>query len=425
MPSRARLHLVEDPEDTLELANRVSALADLSQGRAVCHSTPGIRRHDELAADLLVALGKRFDALRAERARKQAWHLVEVWYEAERIRHLFVLRAHLLAGPLREELIDFGRRRELEIWLVGALPHGSVPPGRRRWQRWSADRFLARWEMPLEDDGREGGHDAGFPEVPSDDFFTFRATCRRLLEPEAFDRVDAQFCASMDDTAAWLRPHTKVRFGPVDKPLELGAVAAQVHGLLSSATCPSEALVRLRGVQAAYFRAGWLVQFAPHLVDPDSGLVPLCPTLLPRTTARLRRMCTPRSTAAMTIHLAAGLRSEGLARLNVEDIDQDGGAVALGNHRLSVPDHARSLVRAQVVDRLRQGARGGQPLFVHPDTGKRHNGSALRNILRSVSTKTAISVGVRDSLGLGGSAEGWLRDRGVTLTRLDPAVFMG
>ena len=91
----------------------------------------------------------------------------------------------------------------------------------------------------------------------------------------------------------------------------------------------------------------------------------------------------------------------------------------------TTPPHARSLVRAQVVDRLRQGARGGQPLFVHPDTGKRHNGSALRNILRSVSTKTAISVGVRDSLGLGGSAEGWLRDRDVTLTSLDPAVFMG
>lgn len=70
MPSRCRLHLVEDPEDTLHLATQVAALADLSQGRAVCHSTPGIRRDDELAADLLVALGKRFDALRAERARK-------------------------------------------------------------------------------------------------------------------------------------------------------------------------------------------------------------------------------------------------------------------------------------------------------------------------------------------------------------------
>lgn len=105
----------------------------------------------------------------------------------------------------------------------------------------------------------------------------------------------------------------------------------------------------------------------------------------------------------------------------MEDIDEGGGGVTLGEHRLSIPDHARSLVLAQLVDRRRGGAGGADPLFVHPERGDRHAGSALRNILRSVSYKTALSVGPRDSLASPGSPQDWLRDRGMRLTRLAAA----
>lgn len=366
MPGRPRVHLVEDPHDSHVLATRVSALADLAQGRAVCHPTPGIQRHEELAADLLVCLGKRFDALRFERARKRAWHLVDVWIEAERIHHLFVLRAHLLARPLCEMLVDLAHRCRFELWLV------SGPSTRRpqlvdhlQLRRWSQVHFLARWETTTRAD-RMGISARGFPELPADDFLTFRSTCRRLLESGEFQRVDAVYYAAMVETAAWLKPHTRRRPESVDDTLKLGAVAAQVQALLCETGCASEALIRLRGAQAAYFRAGWLVDFSPQLVDRDSGLPPLGPTLDPGTAVRLRRLCTPRSTAAMTLRLATDLRGERLARLNMEDIDEGGGGVTLGGHRLSIPDHARSLVLAQLVDRRRGGAGGADPCSCIP-----------------------------------------------------------
>ncbi len=74
----------------------------------------------------------------------------------------------------------------------------------------------------------------------------------------------------------------------------------------------------------------------------------------------------------------------------------------------------------QVVERRRAGAGEDDPLFVHPRTGGRYVGSALRNVLRSVGAKTGISVGVRDSLGSPSGPGAWLRVRGMDIIRLDP-----
>jgi hypothetical protein len=418
MPDRPAIHLVDDPHDSLELVTRVSSLAGLAHGRAVCHPTPGTQRHEHLAADLLVCLGKRFDALRFERAQRRAWELVDVWFQAERIRHLFVLRAHRLAVPLCEMLVDLARRCRVDAWLIFGPSTGRAHlPEQLPFRRWSQASFLARWDTT--NDGQAKTQSEQFPELPADDFLTFRSACRRVLDTADVERLDGVFCAAMDDTAGWLKPHTRRRSGSAGDSLDLGAVAAQIQELLCESRSASEALVRLRGAQAAYFRAGWLLDFSPQLIDPDSGLPPLGPALGTSTAARLRRLCTPRSTAAMTLRLAADLRGEGLARLNMQDIDEDGGGVTLGQHRLSIPSYARSLVRAQLVERERDGAAGSDPLFVHLQRGDRQVGSALRNVLRSVSYKTAISVGPRDSMASSSQdAQDWLRSRRARLTRL-------
>lgn len=129
-------------------------------------------------------------------------------------------------------------------------------------------------------------------------------------------------------------------------------VAAQLQALLVTSSGPGEALVRLRGAQGAYFKNGWLVSFRPPLIPSDSGLVPLGPHLDTAVAARLRRLCDPRSTAAMALFLIADLRSHRLVRLDIGDIDDDGGAVAHHNHRFIVPDYARSLIRAQIAERI-------------------------------------------------------------------------
>ena len=42
-----------------------------------------------------------------------------------------------------------------------------------------------------------------FPAVPGDDFATFRAAARRLLDPNSFRRVDAVWRAALAQTLAW------------------------------------------------------------------------------------------------------------------------------------------------------------------------------------------------------------------------------
>ncbi len=81
----------------------------------------------------------------------------------------------------------------------------------------------------------------------------------------------------MDDTAGWLKPSTRRRSGSAGDSLDPGAVAARIQELLCDSRSASEALVRLRGAQAAYFRAGWLVDFSPQLIDPDSGFARVGP----------------------------------------------------------------------------------------------------------------------------------------------------
>jgi hypothetical protein len=101
----------------------------------------------------------------------------------------------------------------------------------------------------------------------------------------------------------------------------------------------------------------------------------------------------------MALFLAAECRSLGLSRLNVGDVADRDADLAVGPRRFRVPEYASSLVRAQLVERLQAGASPSDPLFVHARSGERSSPSALRNVLRSVSAKTVIAVGVHDALG--------------------------
>jgi hypothetical protein len=126
----------------------------------------------------------------------------------------------------------------------------------------------------------------------------------------------------------------------------------------------------------------------------------------------------------MALFLAAEFRSLGLSRLNLGDIDDTGGDLAVGRRRLLVPEYASSLVRAQLVERRRDGASASEPLFVHARSGERSSPSALRNVLRSVSARTAIAVGVHDALSsprdITESVRGWR----VELSQLNPVPLV-
>lgn len=121
----------------------------------------------------------------------------------------------------------------------------------------------------------------------------------------------------------------------------------------------------------------------------------------------------------MALFLVADLRSVALSRLNMADVDDDAAAVAVDGKRFTVPAYARSLIRAQLIERRRASASAEVPLFSHPRTGGRPPPSALRNVLRSVADKVGIAVGVHDSFGTVRSTSGWLGSRSLNLIALD------
>lgn len=406
------INVVSDPHDSLDLAKKVASLADRTEGRVVLHLTPGVASTADLAADLLVAIGKRFDALRFEKTRSRAWPLVEVWFRAEQVQHLFVLRAGRLSPPLRRRITNLDTDLGVHVWLIGASATGSGSGV----GRWDTDSFGERWsEAPAA--AEHGLDDAGFPEVPDDEFTTFRATCRRLLDPASFGRVDRVYCESMDATARWLAPTVRGR----DR-LDTNDAAVQLQSLLVASLSAAEALTRLRGAQAAYFLAGWLVPFPPSGCALMGGIVPLGPTLDPVTARRLRRLCQPSSTAAMAIMLVTDLRSKELARLNVGDVDPTGERVLVGTRPdsyFAIPPYAASLVRAQLIDRHRSGAADGDAMFVDTRTGERFEPDQLKSALRTLCRRTALAVGLDERGRWAADPTAWLRRRRLDLQFLD------
>jgi hypothetical protein len=199
----------------------------------------------------------------------------------------------------------------------------------------------------------------------------------------------------------------------------VGDVAAHLQGLLVSSSCSSEALTRLRGAQAAFLRFGWLLAFSPEpFVGGDTGQLLLQPSLDVGTATRLRRLCTPQSTAAMALFLGADLSAQTMSRLLLSSIADDGGDVTVDSGSFSIPDYAQSLVRAQVVQRRREGATPSDPFFVLPDATGPRRPVVLLESLRSVGRKTSISVGRSDSARSGAGGEAWLRARHVSVSRL-------
>jgi hypothetical protein len=420
MQRERRVCLVEDPEDSREVAVFVAGLADRMAGRAVVHPMPGLLSREELASEILVALGKRFDALRAERVRSRAWELVDTWIRAEQVSDLFVLRAQLLPPALWDELADLAGGAHLHLWLVAQGPKArtaSTLAGIRA-ERWAPAVFTRWWSqaLPVRDATAETDT---FPEVPADGFLTFRSSCRQLIDEVAFGRVDREYCHSMQATARWLEEWSPLhRHAPHEELLD--GVGGHIQGLLVTSSCAAEALTRFRGAQAAFFCAGWLVEHSPRLLPSATApLDSLGPGLDLVAAARIRRLCTPRAAAVTVLFLAAGFSAQAMSQLNLADVVHDGAAVAVGQDRFSIPDYAQSLLRAQLIEREREGAARSDPLFVHPRTGERQGASALRNTLRAVGRWTAVAVGQFDSWGIGNDSESWLRAHHVSLARLE------
>jgi hypothetical protein len=423
MPAELPVTVVADPHDTARCARAVAALACLPAGRAVCHPTPGERGLQSLAVDLLVALGKRFDALQVERAQRRSWPLVRIWLDAEPIRHLFVLRAHMLTGRQWQALINLGHPGDLNLWLIIHQPRLHADQERildRTVHRHiTLDAFLHRWNDPEGPSHPSAQTAPGteFPAVPADDFPVFRATCRRRLDTASFALVDQVYCASMDQTSDWLTQQLG-RTWFIRSTAELPIQSFLQHLVLVS-TSPQETLVRLRGAQAALFMRGILLTVQPG-PSGMARLADLHTRLDPTVIARLRGLCTPRSAAALTLALATELPPSALADLDVSDVADDGSAVRRAAAQLAVPTPAHPLIRAHLLERTAEHAEPPSPLFTSREGG-RITGPTMHGLLQRLATRTAVAIPAPSRRpSYTAPWQDWMVRRGLAITDLGP-----
>lgn len=130
MRREPKLTVVVDHDDDPALRDELSRRADPPAGMVLVRPVPGVATLVELAADMLIGLGKRFDALAREKKRPQAWTLVELWLRAERTEHLVVVDAERLSPALWSALAGLVGTVRTNVWLLVSM--GA--PSADQWQ---------------------------------------------------------------------------------------------------------------------------------------------------------------------------------------------------------------------------------------------------------------------------------------------------
>ncbi|MDQ1426787.1 MAG: hypothetical protein QOK39_263 [Acidimicrobiaceae bacterium] len=384
MPPEPKVQVIIDPTDSPVLDAELARRADPPRGVVVVRPVPGVAKPADLAADVLIGLGKRFDALTREKKQSDGWRLAQMWLQAEDTRHVVIVDADRLPTPLWSALRSLARSLQSRLWLIGSAPPS---PDQAHALGRHASVGLAEFLEALpgaptstpEEQGVEGP-------IPDDNFLTFRASCWDLLPAERFRAVDRIYRDTHWDTR---HAACKLRL-PL---LQDGkAIVEHLRELVATSSGPAETLIRFRAAQAAFFARGILVNLVPitpgmHAVPPPdlrkqqepmfrlranlAGLVPLPPGSevvhslgLTRTVAsRLRRLVTPQLVAAFAI--AAAHRDVDPSHLLIESVTARGNTITVGAKKLPIPDYGRALIAVHRLDRLHSGAQPGDPLFVN------------------------------------------------------------
>ena len=136
----------------------------------------------------------------------------------------------------------------------------------------------------------------------------------------------------------------------------------------------------------------------------------------------LRGFAAPRLAAAGAIALACPLPPSTLCKLGLRDIGPDASYVAVNSARFSVPEHARSLVRAQVLSlEGEEGSSCFDSLFAEPETefSPPISEPAMIRLLRGISRRSGLAL-LPDGAAVEERAPSaaWLRHDALTVTSL-------
>jgi hypothetical protein len=356
-----RRHVVVDhsPELAWELADGCQPDA----GTVVFGITPDMRSRHELGQDLLVAFGKDTDVTGVGRRADEDWAVLPAWFEAHRVHQLFVTRTETLPGPLWDDLLGLADDVDVDVTFVAYRPAGDTYHqllARHGFTDTTIEDVLA--SLPGDEEPAIVDDQGRFPAVPADGYLTFLATCRRLLEPDDYARVEARYIDAATAARAWLEAAATV---------DEATVVAGLRAAIAGCSSYHETVTVLRAHQAAAHNAGWLITIDPMRFTATAEQANQAAVRDPGTWKALAAYRAPYRAAACALAALDWSVDEVLAlRIDQVGLDADdpvgtiGETVERSGHGTDhVPAGAAVYLRAQVAYRRRQGAERADPLF--------------------------------------------------------------
>lgn len=410
-----RIWLVRDSNDAPQCARAVNALADLARGIIVVHVTPGPRRLHWIALDLLGALGKDITRPGVGRSGEENWRRCTAWMSGERVQDLVVDRVELLQPDRWRDFMGLAAHCGVTLWLI---VHGeSLNRGQREllddwpFAEISFDQFVARHELSTPDDPAQNdtparvAPSASPPILPSSDFTTFRADCRRLLEPSAFRDVERELQSAADRTRRWLvaTPNPTVE-----------GTWEHLRDLIGDCRSTREALIRLRAAQAICLTRGLLVNV--DIARLAASTETPRPLVNEQLVSQLRAYASTHRAAVALVSCITDASPEAISWMNARDATET--HVTVAGTEFSVPRVASSLIAAHLHFRSAAGAHGNDPLFSNAhrgDLGERSTPRAIRRALDDVGRGSGLLLWSEPTYKDNVSNRHWLPRRGVAV----------
>jgi hypothetical protein len=471
LPPGGRFVLVDNACDDVAASRHLNTLDGPGRGQVVVRPTPGGVSVRSLGLDLLAALGKNPYAARTERLAASTWPSAAAWLRGQAVTDLIIDRAHRLTLDQLEVLAHIAATAEATVWLIWAAPHHEALDQLhalldRPIDVVGLDDFRALLPTPRRSPARELDRQ---PALPSADFTTFLAACRRRLPGDDFAAIKQDFHATAEATDAWL---ARLDLTSATSHRLAGAVTGWLrdHTVGCAATARS-ALIRLRAVQAALFLSGIHLTWRPEILGPDPERR-LPGDLTAPISARLHALGRTETAAATALALHLNHASAHFGFLTVGDISADGSTIRTpglpgpdgirrisypgrstrwklpderhvrdsawheftGPEHLRIPLHARTLLRAHLALRRGQGSIDTDPYFSHPSD---HCGDPQR-LLLGVIRRTCEQIGLDppwlhgedcprgSDIGQSARTPSWLTERGLHLARVgaDPMLVI-
>lgn len=419
-------------EDTTGVTRRLlpAQFTDLPSGRLGVLARPGMRRDGWLAADLLAALGCRDAMAGAGRAGEGDWDHVAAWLLTHQVRHLYVRHAWTLPLHVLDTLLALLERVPFTLWLVGDTRYtdrhaDTLRPWTERTV--TGEEFLTHGDPVLKTGTAISAGGAASPEqalkwpdrVPDDDFTTFRAACRQLLDPAAFAVVDAHLRAHVPEA------EQRARTLPDDAAAREVTVAAWLHEHWEQTESMAAFIVLVRAAQVGFFRAGWHLQVdLDHLVGTASTM-PRRALRTPELWQRLRAYPEPHRGAVCAL-AASGLAVDTISGLTLGDIDHDIDHDADAGHArvlladgttVQVAEPARLFLTAQV--HLRRHQDHDQAALLFPTRqGKPLSGQAIAQVINDARRELGVAIAPDRCDRKPVTGDRWFTRWGVSLTEL-------